>query len=85
MTITVSTIPTKARSTYKSMPKPYRKLLRQACEQSFSDIGYRLGVRTDGKWIASPIIGKGLSDLVFDDIHFAKAWLVKVGAFKEAY
>ena len=83
MTITVSTIPTKTRSTYKSTSKPYRKLLRRACEKSFNDIGYRLGVRTDGKWVATPMFGRGLSDLTFDDIHFAKAWLVKAGAFKE--
>lgn len=83
MTITVSKAPTtKSRTSYKQIPKPYRKVLRRNCEVSFNDIGYRFGVRTDGKWVATSFVSD-LPDLTFDDIHFAKAWLVKAGAFKE--
>ena len=76
MTITVSSIP----STKPALS--YKKRLRRNCEVSFNDLGYRFGIRTDGVWVASSFVSD-MPDLKFTDIHFAKAWLVKAGAFKE--
>lgn len=74
MTITVSTTPSTPTLTYKQR-------LRRNVDASFDAIGYRFGTQ-GGKFTAVPSYDR-LPSLKFDDLHFAKAWLVRAGAWKE--
>lgn len=58
---------------YKNMTKTERKELRAFLECQFRKIGYLIGIRTDGAWIATPL-GEG-EDLVFKDIFDAEKFI----------
>jgi len=58
---------------YKNMTKTERKELRAYLERQFKKIGYLIGIRTDGAWIATPY-GEG-EDLKFKDIFDAEKFI----------
>lgn len=58
---------------YKNMTNTERKELREYLERQFKKIGYLIGIRTDGAWIATPY-GEG-EDLEFKDIFDAEKFI----------